>query len=213
MHCIENKFSGLHPFVTQFFKCAADTQARRGRFDKKNAHATIRRMDGAIGAGQDSKNTGMDTVRNPQLGTIEHIVLAVPHGSHADSLDVAACIGLGDTQAAALIALCHQWEKALALLPGTVSSNHIGNKYMRIHDASETHPSPRKLFDDLDIGRKVKTQATIGFGNGRTEYAQFFEFFDQVEGVVLLFSGSLAAGITFRSTKGRTSVEINWLSA
>ena len=54
---------------------------------------------------------------------------------------------------------------------------------MRIHDASETHPAPRKLFDDLDIGRKVKTQATIGFGNGRTEYAQFFEFFDQVEGV------------------------------
>src|SRR6266704_824405 len=131
MHCIENKFSGLYPFVTQFFKCAADTQARRGLFDKKNAHAAIRRMDGAIGAGQDSKNTGMDA---------------------------AACIGLGDTQAAALIALCHQWEKALALLPGTVSSNHIGNKYMRIHDASETHPAPRKLFDDLDIGRKVKTQ-------------------------------------------------------
>src|SRR5437764_695221 len=177
MHCIENKFSGLHPFVTQFFKCAADTQARRGLFDKKNTHAAIRRMDGAIGAGQDSKNTGMDAVRNPQLGTIEYIVLAVPHSSHANSLDVAACIGLGDTQAAALIALCHQWEKALALLPGTVSSNHIGNKYMRIHDASKNHPAPSKLFDDLDIGRNVQTPATNGVRNDRPESAQFYEFF------------------------------------
>src|SRR5947208_9238528 len=153
MHCIENKFSGLHPFVTQFFKCAADAHARRALFDKKNAHTAIRRMDGAIGAGQDSKNTGMDAVRNPQLGTIEHIVLAVPHGSDADSLDVAACIGLGDTQVTALMALCHQWEKALALLPGTVSSNHIGSKYMSIHDASETHPAPINIFYDRAIGR------------------------------------------------------------
>ena len=64
-HGLEDKFSRIYTFVTQFFKGAADAQAGCAFFDEKDAHATVGRMDSGIGTGEDGKNTGVDAVCNP----------------------------------------------------------------------------------------------------------------------------------------------------
>src|SRR4051812_30752051 len=56
---------------------------------------------------------------------------------------------------------------------------HIGNKYVRIHNACKAHPTTSKLLDDLYVGHEIKAEASIGFGNSGTEDTQRFQLLDK----------------------------------
>src|SRR5215469_2072018 len=187
-HSIKDKFGGLNTLVAKLFKGAAHAQPRRALFDHEDTHAAMGWVNVCAGARQHGKNTAVHAIRDPELGAVEQVVIAVAHGGHGDGLHIAARIGLGNAYSSTFIARGHHRQEALALLLSAVCCNHVRNEYMRVHNARKAHPAARELFDNLYIGEQVKAEATIGFGDGGGEDTEDFELVDQRVGIqIILF--------------------------
>src|SRR5579863_2720571 len=150
MHMVKDEFGGLDTFVAKLIKGATGTHARCTLFDEEDTHAAMRRVNLRVRAGQHSKDAATLSVCNPQLAAIQNVVVPLAGtkvlfacGCHRNGLDVAACVGFGEADAAALLAFGHDGEETLTLILCAVGLNHVGDQNVGVNDATQTHPAAR----------------------------------------------------------------------
>ena len=90
---VKHQFGGLDAFVAQLIKGMTNTQAWCALLDEEETHPTMRWPSMRIRACQHCKDAGMDAIRDPQLGTVEHILIAITQRRHRNGLDIAARVG------------------------------------------------------------------------------------------------------------------------
>src|SRR5260370_29511082 len=69
--------------------------------------------------------------------------------------------------------------------------------YMRVQNAGEAHPAGCELSDNLYVGEQVKTETTIGFGDGGAEDTQDFELVNEVNRIGIIMFEFAGGGYNF----------------
>src|SRR5437762_2769036 len=116
--------------------------------EDKETEAAVGRLDVAVGLDQHGEGVATLAVGDHQLGAVDDVRIAIAHGVGFDTGEVAARVGLGEADAAALGARGYSGQVVALLLLGAVFLDGAGHDEMRIDDASQTHPAFAELFDD-----------------------------------------------------------------
>ena len=124
----------------------------------------------------------MAPVGNQALGPVYHVFVALRTAS-LDGLDVAARVGLGDADAASLLAGRHQGQESLLLLQCSVGRDHVGHDEVQF-SSRLAHPSPADFLNDQGVGRDIQLKPAVLFGDHRAEQAQLLHPLHQLEGVL-----------------------------
>ena len=148
---VKGKLAGVHALVAQLGNVPhhVETGTLLGNED---ADATAGRVGLRVGLGYQRERVAVAAVGNEALGAVDDILVAVPDRAGLDGLYVAARVGLGDADAAPLLARCHQGQEVFLLLLGTVSRDHVRHDQVGVEDAAQAHPSPADLLDDQGVG-------------------------------------------------------------
>src|SRR5262249_22341390 len=90
---LENQLAGIDALVAEFLQLPADAEA--GLFGgNEQAHALVSGLRRRVGLDQQGHARALDAVRDPGLGAVDHVMVAVAPRRHADRLQIGAGVGL-----------------------------------------------------------------------------------------------------------------------
>ena len=111
---VEDEFCAVNAAIAQFLDLAADGEAFT-LFAQEHGHSLVARLSFRVRFGQHGKAVAVDTVGNPRLGAVQHIVFAVAARDGANALQVRARIGLREADATAPFATGEFRQKEVLL--------------------------------------------------------------------------------------------------
>ena len=146
----------------------------------------LRVVDGA-GLGPDDGDGGLRAVRDPHLGAVQHpAVLGLPRGrDHAAG--VRAEVGLGEAEAADLLAGGEQREPVLLLLLGAEGVDRIHHqRALHRGERADAGVAPLELLHDQAVGDVVEPRAAVLLRQVGAEQAQLRHARNQLLGKLAL---------------------------
>src|SRR5271168_5376647 len=76
---LKDQLGGVDAFIAELLKLAADLKAI-AFFGDEQTHPFVPRLGGGVGLDEQGKTLAVDSVRNPGLGTIDHVHVAAAAG-------------------------------------------------------------------------------------------------------------------------------------
>ncbi len=170
----------LRTLVADLVEVLPDGEARRPLLDHQNRHAPMARLRSRIRLDQDRQRVGMPGVRDPRLGAVDDVVVAVPPRDCRDALEVAARLRLGERDAGTPLAGGEIREPSRTLIYSSeLPQQHRGER-MRAEDSGHAHPRFRNLLEDDRIGDRVDGDAAVLLGHEHPEQAHRLHLVDDL---------------------------------
>src|SRR5262249_58721943 len=88
---VEAELAGIDALITEFLELAADCESRRLLGDQQ-AHALVSRFGVRISFDQEGEAIPVQTVGDPGLPAINHVLAAYALGDRPDSLQIGAAV-------------------------------------------------------------------------------------------------------------------------
>src|SRR5260370_1240938 len=97
--CFDADLRRFGAFVAQLVEVVADREARRSLLDHQNAHAPMTGLGARVGLDEHRQRVRVPRVRDPGLGPVHDVVIAIAPRDGRDALQVAARLRLGQRDA------------------------------------------------------------------------------------------------------------------
>ena len=133
--------NGFDRFVTHLFDITADGQSWRSLFDDESAHAAMSGFSRRVGLCEQQEDLSIPAISHPHFGARDVVCVPIAAGSRRDRLQIRACVGFRQTDAAAGFAFGESWQEATLLILCAKSHEHIAQHRVRADDSGQPHPT------------------------------------------------------------------------
>ena len=144
-------------------------EARRALLDEVAADLAV------VALGPHHRHVGHRAVGDPELGAVQHVLVALLHGARLHAAGVGAVVGLGEAEAAERRARLQARQPALLLRVGAVAVDRVHHEpALHRGERAEARVAALQLLHDEPVGHVVEAGAAVPLERG-AEHAHLAE--------------------------------------
>ena len=178
---LENQFGTIDGVIAEFLELLTRSEpVALGRDEQ--AHAFVARVGLRVSFDEQGETAAVDAVRNPRLGAVDDIVVAVTDGCGTDRLQVGPRVRLGQREAAANFAAGEFGQPLRLLSRRTKAFDGARHDKMRVENAGNRHPIRCDMRHNFRIGDGGQAETAIFLSDGRAEQPHFGHLGDEFGG-------------------------------
>ena len=148
----EDEFSAVDRLVAELANFLGGFEAV-ALFADEHAHALMARLRLGVGFDEHTEAGTVDPVGDPGLRAVDDVVITITTRDGANALQIGACIGLGETNAAADFSARKLGQPTSLLFVRAMSLHAGGHDEVGIKDADRSHPDRGDAHYDARVGR------------------------------------------------------------
>src|SRR5712691_6523523 len=170
---LEYQLSGVGAVIAKLLQLFRQTEARGVTLDDEHRDTLVGFI--FLGFGGDTEHIGMDRIGDENLGTVQHIRVAVPDRGRLNASHVRTSRWLGDADRTDLLALNHRHQILLSLLLSPMAGD-VGRGHVGVHQDAhrQAHrPTTAHLLTESDGHPNIAVAATVLLRVADAEEAQF----------------------------------------
>src|SRR5262249_42071481 len=127
-------------------------------------------------------DVGDRAVGDPELGTVQDVAVALTLGARLHPARVGAVVGLGETEAADLLAPCHRGEPRVLLRVGAIGVDRVHHQAaLHRRGRAQARIAPLEFLHDQPVCDVAEPGAAVAFERG-AEHAELAKLGNELDG-------------------------------